>query len=86
MDAEFEKFIKDQCAHMQKHVEELKETLSEHIDDDKQFQGDVVKRLNVLERAKIYADGFKSGAVWAIGFGIASIVGAAVWIISKLSP
>ncbi len=72
---EFEDFVKDQFAYGRKKLESMEKSV-----DDLAF------RISALEKAKIYFDGMKAGAVWAIGVGIAAIIGAAVMIINKLSP
>jgi hypothetical protein len=83
---EFKEFVGTQFQHGREHFQDIETKLDDHIRDENEKHEKVQDRLSLLEQAKIYADGFKSGAVWAIGFGIASIVGAAVWIISKIMP
>lgn len=74
MSEEFEKYVRAQFDHGREHFADLKKA-----------QDIIDIRLGKLERAKIYAEGFKTGAVWAIGFAVASIIGAAVYIMGKMT-
>lgn len=86
MEDDLEEYIRKQVGHMRKHFEDLEGKLDNHINEDKQVQSDIVKRITTLEKAKIYFDGQKSGAVIVIGCTITAVVGAAIWIVSKIIP
>jgi len=68
-------YVEDQAGHAQKHFEKLEEMVES-----------MSTRVTKLEAAKIYFDGAKYGFGLAIVSGTAAIVGAAIWIISKLNP
>jgi len=93
-------FMEGQFDHGRKHFERLEKagderaaTMNSHIEEEKESWTRmsekveaVNKRLTTLEKAKIYFDGQKSGAAITIGATITAIVGAAIWIVSKMNP
>jgi hypothetical protein len=85
-EGDFEVFVRDQVSYMRDHFEGLEDKLDAHIDEDKKLQIANNSRLTALEKAKIYFDGQKSGATLTIGATITAIVGAAIYIISKMNP
>ncbi len=100
VDEEFEVFVREQITHFRNKLDSLKDAgedraliMSDHIEEEKEswtrMTGKVEainKRLSTLEKAKIYFDGQKSGAAITIGATITAIVGAAIWIVSKMTP
>lgn len=78
--------IMEQLRFGREKLDRIEGKLDSHIGEDQQKRSEIYKRLNHLEKAKIYFDGQKNGAAITIGATMAAVIGAAIWIISKLNP
>ena len=70
---DFEEFVREQLAYGREKLDKLEISVD-----------NLKERLSILEKAKIYFDGMRAGAVWAIGAGIAAVVTSAVLILDKM--
>lgn len=78
--------IMEQLGFGREKLDRIEDKLDSHIGEDQQKRSEIYKRLNHLEKAKVYFDGQKSGAAITISATVAAVVGAAIWIISKFNP
>ncbi len=78
--------IMEQLSFGREKLDRIEGKLDSHIGEDQQKRSEIYKRLNHLEKAKVYFDGQKSGAAITISATVAAVVGAAIWIVSKFNP
>ena len=76
------KYIEGQFKHGQHHFERLER---EGADRTTKIEA-LASRMATIEKSKVYAEGFKGGATWAVAGLISAVGAAAIWLMNKAGP